>query len=107
MDLDKSRNGVFHVVGSDNELVSYNQGKLFIFKTFVERAGTVALLCAGTSILASKGLLENRVRSPLAIHGSVTRVRRAPVAARVVENGKFITPGGVCAGVDMALYIVG
>jgi transcriptional regulator GlxA family with amidase domain len=64
-------------------------------------------VCTGSLILAAAGLLEGRratshwVRhEDLAQHGAV------PTRERVVFDGKYVTAGGVSAGIDMALTLV-
>jgi transcriptional regulator GlxA family with amidase domain len=64
-------------------------------------------VCTGSLILASAGLLTGRRatshwvrRADLAHHGAV------PTAERVVFDGKYVTAGGVSAGIDMALTLV-
>lgn len=64
-------------------------------------------VCTGSLILASAGLLTGRRatshwvrRDDLAQHGAV------PTAERMVFDGKYVTAGGVSAGIDMALALV-
>jgi len=64
-------------------------------------------VCTGSLILASAGLLDGRRatshwvrRDDLAHHGAV------PTNGRVVFDGKYVTAGGVSAGIDMALTLV-
>jgi len=63
-------------------------------------------VCTGLLILATAGLLTGRRatshwvrRDDLAAHGAI------PVADRVVTDGKYVTAGGVSAGIDMALTL--
>ncbi|MEQ8349022.1 MAG: DJ-1/PfpI family protein [Sneathiellaceae bacterium] len=72
-----------------------------------ETASYVTSVCTGSLILAASGLLAGRraachwaSRDQLSLFG-VT-----PVAARVVEDGRFISGGGVTAGIDFALVAV-
>lgn len=65
-------------------------------------------VCTGSLVLAAAGLLEGRRatshwvrREDLRDHG-VT-----PVDERVVIDGKYVTAGGVSAGIDMALTLAG
>jgi putative intracellular protease/amidase len=65
-------------------------------------------VCTGSLILAAAGLLAGRqatshwlTLSALADHGA------RPVSKRVVIDGKYITAGGVSAGIDMALTLTG
>jgi transcriptional regulator GlxA family with amidase domain len=64
-------------------------------------------VCTGSLILAAAGLLTGRRatshwvrRDDLALHGAV------PTNERVVIDGKYVTAGGVSAGIDMALTLV-
>jgi len=72
------------------------------------RAQYVTSVCTGSLLLGAAGLLEGKRagchwawRDLLPIFGAV------PDAARVVRDGKLITGGGVTAGIDMALVVVG
>ncbi|WP_131736851.1 DJ-1/PfpI family protein [Actinomadura roseirufa] len=67
----------------------------------------VATVCGGSLILAMAGLIEGRHatahdlgREILAPCGAV------PVRARVVDDGDFISGGGVTSGLDLALHLV-
>jgi transcriptional regulator GlxA family with amidase domain len=64
-------------------------------------------VCTGSLVLAAAGLLNGRRatshwvrRDDLARHGAV------PTPDRVVFDGKYVTAGGVSAGIDMALTLV-
>jgi len=72
------------------------------------RAQYVTSVCTGSLLLGAAGLLEGKRagchwawRDLLPIFGAV------PDAARVVRDGKLVTGGGVTAGIDMALVVVG
>jgi len=63
-------------------------------------------VCTGSLILAAAGLL-NGVRATthwLALE-ELRRLGAAPVAERVVYDGKIVTAAGVSAGIDMALAL--
>jgi transcriptional regulator GlxA family with amidase domain len=69
---------------------------------------TVASVCTGAMLLAAAELLEGRpatthrsAREALAETGATVR------EARVVDDGDVLTAGGVTAGLDLALHIVG
>lgn len=68
----------------------------------------VTSVCTGSLLLAAAGLLAGRRaachwawRDSLSVFGVV------PDPARVVRDGNVITGGGVTAGIDMALAVVG
>lgn len=72
-----------------------------------EQARLVTSVCTGSLVLAAAGLLEGRRaachwawRDRLAAFGAI------PTAERVVEDGKFISGGGVTAGIDFGFRIV-
>jgi cyclohexyl-isocyanide hydratase len=79
---------------------------------FVQRAAQqgryVTSVCTGSLVLGAAGLLEGR---RAACHWMARDFLRQfgadPVPERVVMDGKFITGGGVTAGIDFALQIVG
>lgn len=78
---------------------------------FVRRAAaearTVVSVCTGALLLGAAGLLRGR---RAATHWMSRELLRAfgaePMAERVVSDGKFITGGGVTAGIDVALSVV-
>lgn len=67
----------------------------------------VAAVCGGSLLLAMGGLLEGR---PAVTHHMGMDVLGAtgavPVKARVVDDGDFVSGGGVTSGLDVALYLV-
>jgi transcriptional regulator GlxA family with amidase domain len=72
------------------------------------RAGTtIAAVCTGTMLVAAAGLL--RGRPAVTHHGAIEDLRAAGatvVRARVVDDGRLITAGGVTSGLDLALWLV-
>lgn len=78
---------------------------------FLRRAAAetryVVSVCTGALILGAAGLLRGR---RAATHWMSRELLRAfgtePAAERVVKDGKFITGGGVTAGIDVALSVV-
>lgn len=72
------------------------------------RAGSVvAGVCTGVMLLAEAGLLRGR---PAVTHhaalGDLAAAGAQVVDARVVDDGRLITCGGVTAGIDLALWLV-
>ena len=73
----------------------------------VEGARYVTSVCTGSLVLAAAGLLAGRrATTHWASHDFLARLGAVPVRARVVADGKFMTGGGVTAGIDMALRVV-
>ncbi|WP_269714123.1 DJ-1/PfpI family protein [Caulobacter sp. NIBR2454] len=67
----------------------------------------VTSVCTGSLVLAAAGLLTGKKagchwawRDQLALFGAI------PTAERVVRDGRFITGGGVTAGVDFGLTLI-
>ena len=72
-----------------------------------EGARYVTSVCTGSLVLAAAGLLAGRrATTHWASHDFLARLGAVPVRARVVADGKFMTGGGVTAGIDMALRVV-
>ncbi len=71
------------------------------------QARYVTSVCTGSLVLAAAGLLKGR---RAACHWMsremLRRLGTEPLAERVVIDGKFITGGGVTAGIDFALAVV-
>jgi transcriptional regulator GlxA family with amidase domain len=67
----------------------------------------VASVCTGSLLLASSGVLEGK-------HATTNRnafdelrdFGAIAVEERVVEDGRFVTAGGLTAGIDLGLWIV-
>ncbi len=75
---------------------------------FARTARYVTSVCTGSLLLAAAGLLTGRRaachwawRDALSAFGAI------PDPARVVRDGNVITGGGVTAGIDMALTVMG
>lgn len=75
-------------------------------RRLAEGARYVTSVCTGSLILAAAGLLTGRRaachwawRDQLALFGAI------PDPARVVVDGRYITGGGVTAGIDFALVV--
>lgn len=73
-------------------------------------AEIVASICTGALILGKLGFLDGQ---RAVTHGSAIEELRAvsdkidvQPEARFIDNGKFLTSGGITAGIDMSLYLV-
>ncbi|HTR73720.1 MAG TPA: DJ-1/PfpI family protein [Solirubrobacterales bacterium] len=67
-----------------------------------------ASVCTGSLVLGAAGLLAGRRASGHWLYLEPLREYGAdPVGGRWVEDGKLLTGGGVSAGIDMALHLVG
>lgn len=70
-------------------------------------AEIVGSVCTGALILAATGLLEGRrATTHWAYATELEKLGARYVRERSVEDGKFITGGGVSAGLDMAIALV-
>lgn len=67
----------------------------------------IAAVCGGSLLLAMGGLLEGRYTVTHHLGMDVLAATGAtPVPARVVDDGNFVSGGGVTSGLDVALYLV-
>ncbi len=65
-------------------------------------------VCTGSLVLGAAGLLEGKRATGHWLYLEPLRAYGAdPVGGRFVEDGKVMTGGGVSAGIDMALHLVG
>ncbi|MBN8873436.1 MAG: DJ-1/PfpI family protein [Rhodospirillales bacterium] len=86
--------------------VMANDAFLAEIRRLAEGAQAITSVCTGSLILAAAGLLVGRRaashwawRDHLALFGAI------PDAGRVVHDGRFVTGGGVTAGIDFALTL--
>ena len=71
-----------------------------------EGARYVTSVCTGALVLAAAGLLAGRrATTHWASHDFLARLGVVPEQARVVIDGRFVSGGGVTAGIDMALTL--
>jgi cyclohexyl-isocyanide hydratase len=67
----------------------------------------VTSVCSGALLLGAAGLLEGkRATTHWYAHDFLTEFGAIPVDARIVEDGKLITAGGVTSGIDFGLALV-
>lgn len=67
----------------------------------------VTSVCTGAFLLGAAGLLQGkRATTHWAYHHLLPLVGAEPVEARVVEDGRTITAGGVTSGIDFALTLM-
>lgn len=74
------------------------------------QAGTVASVCTGAFILAEAGLINNITVTThwedLQELANAYPALNVVGARRWVDEGKFVTSGGISAGIDMSLHLV-
>ena len=76
-------------------------------KAFDQPDVTVATVCGGSVLLGMAGLIENRYAvSHFMGLGVLDASGVRAVRARVVDDGDFISAGGVTSGLDLALYLL-
>ncbi|MDY0872048.1 DJ-1/PfpI family protein [Dongia rigui] len=74
------------------------------------RAEVVASVCTGALILGKLGLLDGLAATTHA--GAIGELRAISdkidvrPTARFIDNGKYLTSGGITAGIDMSLYLL-
>lgn len=72
-----------------------------------ETAKWITSVCTGAFLLGAAGLLAGkRATTHWAYHHLLPLVGVDPVTARVVEDGRTITAGGVTSGIDFALTLI-
>jgi cyclohexyl-isocyanide hydratase len=79
---------------------------------FVKRraaeARFVTSVCTGSLVLGAAGLLRGkRATTHWGFHHLLSPLGAIPVKARIVQDGNLMTGGGVTAGIDFALALLG
>jgi transcriptional regulator GlxA family with amidase domain len=72
-----------------------------------QAGATIGAVCTGSMLLAATGLLGGR--PAITHHGAIDELRAQGaevIDARVVDDGDFVTSGGVTSGLDLALWLV-
>jgi cyclohexyl-isocyanide hydratase len=86
---------------TDEETLAFVRGQ-------AERARFVTSVCTGALVLGAAGLLKGkRATTHWASHHLLEACGATPELQRVVRDGSLMTGGGVTAGVDFALALVG
>ncbi|MGX6444412.1 DJ-1/PfpI family protein [Neobacillus sp. K501] len=79
--------------------------------SFHQSGGIIASICSGAILLAEAGVLTNKKATthPFAYDFMEQSYTNIEVVrdVRFVDNGNVLTSGGVSAGIDMSLYLVG
>ena len=71
------------------------------------QARYVTSVCSGALVLGAAGLLKGkRATTHWYAHDFLAEFGAIPVDARIVEDGKLITAGGVTSGIDFGLTLV-
>ena len=98
---------VLCVPGGPGHLVAMENPELLEFlRRQAEGCRFVTAVCTGSLVLAAAGLLHGRRATTHWM--SLQRLARfgaQPVKARVAHDGKFVTGGGVTAGIDFGLAL--
>ena len=90
-----------------NALMSDEETLSFV-RTQAKGARFVTSVCTGALVLGAAGLLRGkRATTHWASHDLLAAFGALPVEARVVRDGDLVTGGGVTAGVDFALTLLG
>jgi transcriptional regulator GlxA family with amidase domain len=88
----------------DRELINW-------IPTFSQSGRTIASVCSGSILLAEAGILTDKKATthPFAYDYMGKNYPDIEVVrdVRFVDNGQVITSGGVSAGIDMSLHLVG
>jgi transcriptional regulator GlxA family with amidase domain len=95
------------IPGSGKPLASLNDEVLLAWLRSVEpTAKWMTSVCTGSGLLAAAGLLTGRQCATHWVYRDIVSSMGAEVLAeRYVFSGKFVTGGGVTAGIDMALAL--
>ena len=97
--------------GSGRKIQMHHVPALNWIKHEAERASLVLSVCTGSFILGNAGLLNNLAATTH--HGSYDEFEKEFPATQLirgvkyVDNGKVITAGGISAGIDMSIMVVG
>ena len=88
--------------------VALRDGFIGEIRRLAATAHYVTSVCTGSLILGAAGLLKGkRAACHWAWRDYLSEFGAIPVAERVVRDGNLITGGGVTAGIDFALSVIG
>jgi len=88
----------------------HNKTLIEWIKTCSQKTQLVLSVCTGSLLLGKANLLDNIEATTH--HGALELLKEvAPKTTvitnqRYIDNGKYITSGGISAGIDMSLYVV-
>ncbi|WP_353223333.1 DJ-1/PfpI family protein [Salinisphaera sp. C84B14] len=101
---------VLIVAGGEHERALSCSDTLLALRAAAEPAQIVASVCTGVFLLAGAGLLDGRRvtthwedQSALAARFDTLTVERH---RRWVRDGRYVSSGGISAGIDMSLYLL-
>jgi len=88
-----------------NDLLE-DEAVLGFLREKAEGARFVTSVCTGSLVLGAAGLLHGvHATSHWSAHDLLAALGAIPTQGRVVQDGRFITGGGVTAGIDFALTV--
>ncbi|TPK97084.1 MULTISPECIES: DJ-1/PfpI family protein [unclassified Mesorhizobium] len=92
--------------GGVNALLE-DQAVLDFVRERAAQARYITSVCSGALVLGAAGLLKGkRATTHWYAHDFLEEFGAIPVDARIVEDGKLITAGGVTSGIDFGLTLV-
>lgn len=93
------------------EACLYDREFIHWIGSFHQSGGVIASICSGAILLAEAGVLTNKKATthPFAYEYMEKSYSDIEVVrdVRFIDNGNVLTSGGVSAGIDMSLYLVG
>lgn len=93
--------------GPGQNAILQDETYLEFIRKHAAQARYVVGICTGSITLGKAGLLNGiRANSHWAFREQLAIFGAEPVDERVVMDGKFITGGGVSAGMDIALFLI-
>ncbi|SEJ34257.1 cyclohexyl-isocyanide hydratase [Dyadobacter koreensis] len=105
---ENSRFDAFVIPGGFGQIdFSYNPDNLRIIRSVCLNSKFVLTVCTGSVILGLCGLLiGKKVTTNRSAFDILTRLGATVISERTVEDGNFLTCGGVSAGIDLAFMFV-